>query len=93
MGEGRPEIDIVFNRVRAGLYNIGIDQVGSQLMMQLMGTDSGQWESEGEMRDIRIELPHIGINQLEDIIIKNGDENIFLYEIANINTSQAPEEI
>ncbi|MFC1693925.1 efflux RND transporter permease subunit, partial [Candidatus Latescibacterota bacterium] len=40
--EGRPEIDVVIDRIRAGMYNIGIDAVNSQLQSHLMGTEAGQ---------------------------------------------------
>ncbi|HDY89592.1 MAG TPA: efflux RND transporter permease subunit, partial [bacterium] len=91
--EGRPEINIVIDRVRAGLQNIGIDQLSSQLQIQLMGTDAGQWDSEGELRDITIELPEIGLSEIEDIIITEGDRKIPLYDIAEISWNIAPEEI
>ena len=64
-GEGRPEIDIVLDRTRAGLNNISINQLSSQLMVQFEGTEAGQWENEGEMRDITIELPEIEVDQIE----------------------------
>ncbi|MBT4482438.1 MAG: efflux RND transporter permease subunit [Candidatus Latescibacteria bacterium] len=91
--EGRPEIDIVLDRVRAGLYNIGINAISSQLKTQLTGTSAGEWETEGELKDITIELPKIATNQLENITIPSGDRVIRLYEIADIRTTQAPKEI
>jgi len=91
--EGRPEINIVLDRTRAALNNISINQLSSQLGIQFAGTDAGQWENEGEMRDITIELPEIGVNQIEDIIINNGEQKIPLYDIAHISVSQAPKEI
>ncbi len=92
-GEGRPEIDIVLDRTRAGLNNISINQLSSQLMVQFEGTEAGQWENEGEMRDITIELPEIEVDQIEYIIINDGERKIPLYDIAQISLSQAPKEI
>lgn len=91
--EGRPEIDIVLDRVRAGLYNIGIDALSSQLRNRLEGTSAGQLETEGELKDITIELPLFSRNQLNDIVITSSNNNVRLYEIADIITSNSPREI
>ncbi|MBN1291800.1 MAG: efflux RND transporter permease subunit [Candidatus Latescibacteria bacterium] len=91
--EGRPEIDVVLDRTRAGIYNIGIDTVNSQLTGILTGTEGGQWDYEGELKDITIELPRISVSQIDDITINSSNQNVRLYEIADIQVSQAPKEI
>jgi len=91
--EGRPEIDIVVDRVRAGVYNIGLEEVNSQLGTVLMGAEAGQWESEGELQDITIKLPRVSISELDEITITSGQNKVSLYEIADIRTSRAPKEI
>ena len=91
--EGRPEINIVIDRIRAGVYNIGIESLTSQLENLLMGAEAGQWDTEGELKDITIKLPRIAVNQLDEIKINNGDDNISLYSIADIHTSRSPKEI
>jgi len=91
--EGRPEVDIVLDRVKAGIYNVSIDNISSQLQDHLMGREAGQWESDGELQDITIRLPDIGISQLEDLTINSGDQKIRLDELANIRISTAPREI
>jgi len=91
--EGRPEIDVVLDRVKAGIYNVSIETISSQLQDQLMGRNAGQWDHEGELQDITIKLPHIGISQLEDIVIDNGDQKIRLDELASIRVANAPKEI
>ncbi|MFC1650201.1 efflux RND transporter permease subunit [Candidatus Latescibacterota bacterium] len=93
LDEGRPEVGIVLDRVRAGYYNIGVNELISQLGIYLEGTDAGQWESEGEIRDINIEFPKIGLYQLEDILITSGEQKIPLSDIADIRISNAPKEI
>jgi len=90
---GRPEIDIVLNRVRAGIFNINANQLSSQLGIYLAGTEAGQWESEGEIRDINIKLPEIGVYQLGDIMITSGEQKIPLSDVADIRISNAPKEI
>jgi len=91
--EGRPEIEIVLDRVRAGLQNIGIDQMSSQLQTQLMGTNAGQWENEGELRDITITFPEISPGQLEDLTITADGRKIPLYDFADIRINQGSKEI
>jgi HAE1 family hydrophobic/amphiphilic exporter-1 len=90
---GRPEINIVLDRVRAGIYNINANQLSSQLGIYLAGTEAGQWESEGEIRDIIIKLPEVGVYQLGDIMITSGEQKIPLSDIADIRISNAPKEI
>ncbi len=91
--EGRPEIDIKLDRVRAGIYNIGIQTITSELQAQLVGTTAGQWEYDGELQDLTIRVPEISTSQLDDIVINNGDQNIRLDEIATIQMTTAPKEI
>ena len=91
--EGRPEIEIVIDRIRAGIYNVGIGAINSQLKNLLMGTEAGQWETGGELKDITIHLPRISVSQLGSVVIQSGNRDIRLNEIADIQTSQAPKEI
>ena len=91
--EGRPEVDLVLDRVNAGLYNISINDISSQLQDQLLGRNSGKWEYEGELKDISLRLPELSVNQLEDIVIDNGSQKIRLNELAKIKISSAPKEI
>ncbi|MFC1539490.1 efflux RND transporter permease subunit, partial [Candidatus Latescibacterota bacterium] len=91
--EGRPEIEIVLDRVRAGYYNIGVNDLSSQLGIHLRGTDAGQWESEGEIRNINIELPKIGLSQLDDIMITSGQQRIPLSDVADIRITNSQREI
>lgn len=91
--EGAPEIEVLMDRLRMGLYTIGVNEVSSQLGDQLMGKGAGQWEWEGEMQDISLRLPRVGMNQLEDMVLTSGDQKIRLDEIADLRMSYAPKEI
>lgn len=91
--EGRPQIDVVIDRVRAGIYNIGIDAVASQLGNRLTGTSAGQLDEKGELKNIIIELPKVSVSQIEDIPIQSGANVVRLYEVANIEVSNAPKEV
>ncbi|MFZ5517351.1 MAG: efflux RND transporter permease subunit [Candidatus Zhuqueibacterota bacterium] len=91
--EGRPEIDIKLDRVQAGIYNLNIESITSELEAQLAGTTAGQWENEGELQDITIKVPDISVGQIDDIVINSGEQKIRLDEIATIQLTSAPKEI
>lgn len=91
--EGRPEIDVVVDRTRAGVYDIGLEEVNSQLETLLMGAEAGQWETGGELKDITIKLPRVSVSELDKITITSGQNKVSLFEIADIRTSMAPKEI
>jgi len=91
--EGRPEIEVVIDRLAAGILNIGVNEVSTQLRDQLLGREAGQWETEGEMKDITVKLPKIGLNQLDELYYTQGNQKVRLDEIANIKIGNAPREI
>ncbi|MFH1940522.1 MAG: efflux RND transporter permease subunit [bacterium] len=90
---GMPEVEVVVDRLRAGLRGIGVETISSQIQDQLMGKESGQWEHEGEMKDITVRLPDVSMNAFEDLTLRIGNETIRIDEIANIRMVQAPKEI
>lgn len=91
--EGAPEVEIHIDRIKAGLYNLNINNVISQLQEQLEGKNAGQFEKEGEMRDITIKVPEKSLNDIYDIIINSGNQKFRLSEIADISFGYAPKEI
>jgi len=91
--EGMPEIEVVIDRLRAGLRNISVNNISAQIQDRLIGKDSGQWEHEGELKDITIRLPDVGLSEFQDLTLQYGNEIIRLDEIAQINMVRAPKEI
>jgi HAE1 family hydrophobic/amphiphilic exporter-1 len=91
--EGRPEINIIIDRVRAGVHNLDLGSISTQLKDYLQGRQAGNWESEGEMRDITITLPDVGINALREVYINNGQEEIRLDDIATFEETSSQNEI
>jgi len=91
--DGAPEVEIKVDRVRAGMYNIDINTVVTQIQDQLEGKNAGQVEREGEMRDITIKVPEKGLKEVNEIMITSGDQVFRLSEIADISISVAPKEI
>jgi HAE1 family hydrophobic/amphiphilic exporter-1 len=91
--DGAPEITISVDRTVAGINNISVATVIEQLKQQLSGRESGQMEYHGEMRNIVIKTPDISVNTLGSLIIKNGEQEYRLQEIATVKQTQAPKEI
>jgi len=91
--QGRPEVEVVVDRLRAGLYGVSVEQIAQQLRNLLGGTDAGFWEHAGEKPAITIKLPDIGVGDLENLQIDSGGRRVRLAEVAQIRRSQAPREI
>lgn len=90
---GAPEIDVKIDRLRAGLFNIQVNSVSSQLQDKLSGKDAGQWDYKGELKNLTVRLPHITKSKLEDMIIRVGGQQVRLSDIAEITVTNAPREI
>ena len=91
--QGRTEINIVLDRIRAGILNVGIESVASELQNHLAGAQAGEWETGGELQDITLRLPDVSVNQLADIEINSGGQKIRLDDVADVEFSTAPKEI
>ncbi|MEA1877841.1 MAG: efflux RND transporter permease subunit, partial [Bacteroidota bacterium] len=91
--DGAPEVEVVIDRYRAGIYNLGVDQIISQIQDILEGAEAGDFEYEGEMQKIRIKLPEIQTSELDDIILKSGTTELRLSDVASIRTVNAPKQI
>jgi HAE1 family hydrophobic/amphiphilic exporter-1 len=93
MADGAPELTVTINRTVAGIHNITVSTVIGQLRQQLQGRDVGKMDYKGEMRDIVIKTPDVTVQDLEDLLIKNGNREFRLREIASVTRSLAPKEI
>ena len=91
--DGAPEITVSIDRTMAGINNLSVSTVIEQLKQQLGGKEAGKMEYRGEMRDIIIKVPDISLGALGDLVIKNGEQQFRLREIATLEESQAPKEI
>ena len=93
MENGSPEVEIVVDRLRAGLFNLSVGNVVSQIQDQLEGKNAGEVEKGGEMQDITLKLPDKSLADLSDLVIKNGTQEIRVNEIADIRIGQSPKEV
>ena len=91
--DGAPEGTISVDRTVAGINNVSVSTVIEQLKQQLTGLESGKMEYRGEMRDILIKVPDITLRDLGTLVIRSGEKEFRLQEIATITHSQAPKEI
>ncbi len=90
---GNPEIEVMVDRLQASINSVSVEAITSQIENRLKGTEAGQFDSEGEMKDILIKLPEVGKSELEDITIRSGEREIPLTDLARIELSQSPREI
>lgn len=93
MEGGSPEVEIMVDRLRAGIFNMSVANVVTQIQNQLTGKVAGTMEKGGEMQDITLRLPDKGLADLSDLTIKNGTQVIRINEIAEIREGQSPKEI
>jgi len=91
--DGSPEVNVVIDRMRAGMFNLNVTSVTEKIRNKLEGASAGKMEDGGEMRDITIRLPEEDLSSFMNMTIMNGEQVIRLDEIASIETSIAPRKI
>lgn len=91
--EGRPEIEIVLDRERAGVLNVGISNLSSQLTERLSGTSAGQWDTGGDLRDMTIMLPPVQVGEISDLMVSAGNGQVAVGDVASVRMTNAPSEI
>ena len=93
MEGGSPEVEVMVDRLRAGIFNLSVANVVTQIQNQLTGQVAGTIEKGGEMQDITLRLPDRGLADLSDMAIKNGTQVVRVSEIAEIREGTSPREI
>ena len=93
IADGAPELIISIDRVMAGINNINIQSIITQIRQQLQGRDAGKMDFRGEMRDIVIKTPDVTVKDLSGLVIRSGNQEFLLREIASVEHSFAPKEI
>ena len=91
--DGAPEMVITVNRALAGMNNLNVTTIVTQIQEQLSGKSAGQMDYKGEMRDIMIKVPEIPLSQLNDMVITSGAKQFRLAELADVRRDVAPKEI
>ena len=93
MEKGAPEVELLVDRRRAGMYDLSVSSIVSQVKNQLEGVDAGQVERNGEMQDITLRLPDKNLEDLKNLKITSGTAEFRLDELAKIKIGQSPREI
>ncbi len=93
VGEGAPELEVVIDRLRAGIYNLDVATVTATLKNKLTGRQSGNVEIDGEMEPVVMKLPQMDRKALSDLVIRKGNQVVRLAEIADIREAVSPREI
>ena len=93
MDQGYPELNVMVDRFRAGTYNLAVSDIVTQVTSKLTGQLVGQYDKNGELRDITIHLPKLAMAEMGDMIIRNGTQVVRLSEVASLKQAIAPKEI
>ncbi len=91
--DGAPEVNVVIDRVRAGIFNLDVSTVMNSLSDYLSAKEGGRMEMKGELIDIKLEMPDVRLNELKDLKLKSGDKDVLLSEVATIQIGRAPREV
>lgn len=91
--EGAPEIDVRIDRFKASMYNLTADNIAGQLKDLLIGKNAGKFDNAGDMNDITVRLPEISLSQFNAIVLKSGDREVPLYEVAKISPTTSPRQM
>lgn len=91
--DGVPEVNVIIDRYRAGIFNLSVSTIISQLQEFLMGKDAGSIESDGELTDITLKMPDYPLSDLANFSIEDGENKYRLGEVAKIETGIAPKEV
>ena len=90
---GAPEIIVTVDRALAGMNNINVSTIITQIQQHLDGRSAGQMDYKGDMRDISIKVPGVSLSELGSMVITSGQKDFRLVELAQITESTAPKEI
>nr|WP_321410091.1 efflux RND transporter permease subunit [uncultured Carboxylicivirga sp.] len=91
--DGAPEVNVVIDRVRAGIFGLDVSSIMSSVSNYLSARDGGTMELKGELTGIMLETPKVRLEQLKDLKVSTGDLEVLLSEVATISIGQAPREL
>lgn len=91
--DGAPEVNVVIDRVRAGIFNLNVNTIMSNLADYLSAREGGSMELKGDLTDIKLETPDVRLEQLKDLKVSTGEKEVQLSEVARIDIGRAPREM
>ncbi|MFC2113526.1 efflux RND transporter permease subunit, partial [Bacteroidota bacterium] len=90
---GAPEVNIEIDRYRAGLMNLDVNTLINRVSEKLQGTEAGQMDIKGELKDITVKLEDLTLKELESLSIQVNNNEVLLKEVADIKITSSPREI
>lgn len=93
MESGAPEVNLVVDRVMAGINQLNISDITNQVKAKLAGKEAGTFETRGESMLINIKVPEVSLSEVENMEIVQGTQKYRLGDIARVEISTAPREI
>ncbi|MEZ4999319.1 MAG: efflux RND transporter permease subunit [Bacteroidales bacterium] len=72
LDQGAPEVDVVIDRYRASYFGIPVETIVSQIKSSLNGSSAGEFEHNGEIKDITVKLQETPLNQLKNMMVTSG---------------------
>ncbi|HUI91052.1 MAG TPA: efflux RND transporter permease subunit [Chitinivibrionales bacterium] len=91
--QGAPSIEIVVDRLRAGDYNASAADIATQLSDELLGRNAGQWNRNGELKDITVKFPAMTRPQLSRFMLVEAGSSVPLQDVAQVKQGFSPKEI
>lgn len=93
LDKGTPEVNVEVDRFRASFMGIPVATIISQIESYLSGSAAGEFEYEGEIKDITVKLDEVPLSNLQNLIISSGDTRVPLSDLASVKVIDAPGEI
>jgi HAE1 family hydrophobic/amphiphilic exporter-1 len=93
MDEGTPEVEVAIDRFKTSYYNVSVESIINQLKGYLAGSSAGNFEKDGELKDVTIKLGDLSLHQLNDLLITAGSVKVPLSELASVKKVVRPGEI
>ncbi len=91
--QGAPEMDVVIDRYMASYYSLTAEGITTQIKDMLMGRNAGKFENGGELSDITVRLPELSLSEFNTIMLRSGDKEVPLSEVARIYKSVSPKQL
>ena len=87
---GAPEIIITVDRALAGMNNINVSTIITQIQQHLAGREAGQMDYKGDMRDISIKVPGVSLSDLNNMVITSGQKDFrrVAYHLTRLHSAQ-----
>jgi HAE1 family hydrophobic/amphiphilic exporter-1 len=91
--DGAPEVNLKIDRLKAGIFNLDVNNIIQQVAAHLSGEDAGRMDLKGELTDITLEMPDVRLDELKDLAVNGNNKTYQLSELASIEIGRAPREI